>query len=154
MSIREKFRKKKAKFLADGTCMVLNAKAQMAESAKLNAGSVAMVGASGMAAASLMTTAADLQKTIGDQLLKPIYKIFIGLSTGLAVVCIGYHLLCLFGGNAKKTEMHIDAIKRIVVVWCILNMLGALFNFVAPLVQGNGLTDSSPALTVFRKISR
>ena len=149
MSIKEKFRKKKAKFLADGTCMVLNAKARMAESAKLNAGSMAMVGASGMAAASLMTPAADLQKTIGDQLLKPIYKIFIGVSTGLAVVCIGYHLLCLFGGNAKKTEMHIDAIKRIVVVWCILNMLGALFNFVAPLVQGNGFNGQQSSTNSF-----
>lgn len=149
MSIKEKFRKKKAKFLADGTCMVLNAKARMAESAKLNAGSMAMVGASGMAAASLMTTAADLQKTIGDQLLKPIYKIFIGVSTGLAVVFISYHLLCLFGGNAKKTEIHIDKIKQIIIAWVFLNMIGALFSFIVPLVQGNGFDGQQSSTNSF-----
>lgn len=144
MSIKEKLNRKRAKVLADCTCMALDMKNSTEKTMSRNPELMALAGSAGMVMSSVMTMAAsagEIQTKIGN-LLESIFKLILGVSTGLAVTMAAYHLLCCFTGNAKKTEMHVDALKKIVIVWVAINSIGLIINFVYPLVKGGGFAGN------------
>lgn len=141
MSIKENFNQKRAKVLADCTCMALNMKNSAEKT--LSPGTMALAGSAGMVMSSVMAFAgaSEVQTKIGSA-LESIFKVILGVSTGLAVTMVAYHLICCLVGNAKKTEIHIDAAKKIAVIWIVLNSLGLIVNFIYPLVSKGGFAGN------------
>ena len=79
----------------------------------------------------------DLEKAVND-VVKDAYGIIFGVSTGIAVVFIAWHLVCIMTtGDPQTTRMHVQTIKKVAIAWAVLNCLGAIYATVSHIVKGN-----------------
>lgn len=84
------------------------------------------------------------QNTMGD-----VYTKILGISTIAGVLCA---IICLIwrmvSANPKSVEICNTWLKRILVTWIIINVLGFIINYVQPLVKGGQYTASSSSAMI------
>jgi hypothetical protein len=76
-----------------------------------------------------------------SSIMKDVYGKLVGISTIVAVTASAVALLVrMISRNQRAVDEASSWLKRIIVTWIILNMLGFIVAYLQPLVQGGGYT--------------
>ena len=71
------------------------------------------------------------------EMMLDIYKKILGISTAAAVVSAAVSLFFMFfGKSSRQVDEGREWLKRIVIVWIILNSLGLIVTYLTPLISG------------------
>lgn len=80
--------------------------------------------------------AVDMKKQL-ENILSDAYGIIFGVSTGIAIVFVAWHLICMMTtGDPQTTRMHVQACKKIAIAWVVLNCLGVIATTAQKLTSG------------------
>lgn len=87
--------------------------------------------------------------TWANQTMGSVYGKLVGISTLAGVLAVVVCLIWrMISANPKSVEVCNTWIKRIVITWIIINVLGFIINYIQPLVKGGQYQVTSGAAII------
>lgn len=137
MTNKEKLNQLRAQVLADLTCDMYDLTHR--PTTKQKAGLGAYAGAAMLLGMTTQVLAAPNFFDKLNEMLDNLYIWILGISSGLAVVLIAFRILqYMAASDPQAAKMAKDNIKRVIVAWICINLLGALATVISDLTKGSG----------------
>lgn len=137
MTNKEKLNQLRAQVLADLTCDMYDLTHHPTTKQKVGIG--AYTGAAMLLGMTTQILAAPKFFTQLETMFNNMYGWILGISSALAVVLIAFRILqYMAASDPQAAKMAKDNIKRVIVAWVCINLLGALASVIGDLTRGNG----------------